>query len=46
MNIRQLQYSKDNELWETNRMLQSGIVQRARVDTDFDEDSEVRKNLP
>jgi pre-mRNA-splicing factor ATP-dependent RNA helicase DHX38/PRP16 len=45
MNLRQLQYNKDNELWETNRMLTSGVVQRSQVDTDFDEDHEPRVHL-
>jgi pre-mRNA-splicing factor ATP-dependent RNA helicase DHX38/PRP16 len=42
---RQLQFNKDNDLWERNRMLQSGIVQRSAVDTDFDDDNEVRVHL-
>ncbi|CAJ0749751.1 15193_t:CDS:10 [Entrophospora sp. SA101] len=37
---KQEQYNKDNELWETNRMLTSGVAQRSTVDLDF-EDSRV-----
>jgi hypothetical protein len=28
MTARQQQYTRDNDLWETNRMLTSGVVQR------------------
>lgn len=31
------QYSRDNDLWEANRMLTSGVMQRRSVDTDFDD---------
>ncbi|CAG8529954.1 3737_t:CDS:10 [Racocetra fulgida] len=44
LTARQEQYNKDNELWETNRMLTSGIVQRKEIDLDFDGDSEVSIN--
>lgn len=30
----------DNDLWEANRMLTSGIAQRKAVDLDFEDDSE------
>ncbi|CAG8609438.1 28691_t:CDS:10, partial [Dentiscutata erythropus] len=45
LTARQEQYNKDNELWETNRMLTSGIVQRKEIDLDFDGDSEARVHL-
>lgn len=41
LSARQAQYNKDTEMWETSRMLSSGVAQRREVDTDFDEDSEV-----
>ncbi|CAI2172411.1 14512_t:CDS:10 [Funneliformis geosporum] len=45
LTARQEQYNKDNELWETNRMLTSGIVQRREIDLDFEDDSEARVHL-
>lgn len=36
---------QDNELWERNRMLTSGVVQTVDVDEDFDEESEARVHL-
>ncbi|KAF9166563.1 DEAH-box RNA helicase prp16 [Actinomortierella ambigua] len=45
MSARQAQYNKDNEMWETNRMLTSGVFQRKEVDTDFDDESEARVHL-
>ena len=41
LSARQEQYNRDNELWETNRMLTSGIAQRKAVDLDFEDDLEV-----
>jgi hypothetical protein len=43
--LREAQYNRDNELWETNRMLTSGVVQRNEVDNDFEEEQEVRIKL-
>ncbi|KAJ1919741.1 hypothetical protein H4219_001770 [Mycoemilia scoparia] len=31
--LRQMQYNRDNDMWETNRMLQSGVVQSKSVNT-------------
>uniref|UniRef100_T1J2J4 RNA helicase n=1 Tax=Strigamia maritima TaxID=126957 RepID=T1J2J4_STRMM len=45
MSAQQRQINKDNEKWETNRMLTSGVVQRVEVDDDFEEDSEARVHL-
>lgn len=45
MSAQQRQINKDNEKWETNRMLTSGVVQRLEVDDDFDEDNEARVHL-
>lgn len=39
--VRQAQYNQDNELWEANRMLTSGVMHRTHVDTDFDNEEEV-----
>ncbi|CAG2067907.1 unnamed protein product, partial [Timema podura] len=36
---------QDNELWERNRMLTSGVVQSVDVDEDFDEESVDRVHL-
>ncbi|KAL2919662.1 hypothetical protein HK105_200576 [Polyrhizophydium stewartii] len=40
VSARQAQFNRDNDLWEKNRMLTSGVVQRATADPDFDDDSE------
>ncbi|KAG8907474.1 DEAH-box RNA helicase prp16 [Tulasnella sp. 403] len=40
ISAKQAQYNHDNELWETNRMLTSGVAQRKEVDLDFEDDSE------
>lgn len=37
--------SQDNERWETNRMLTSGVVHRLEVDEDFEEDSAAKVHL-
>ncbi|XP_028811972.1 pre-mRNA-splicing factor ATP-dependent RNA helicase PRP16 [Denticeps clupeoides] len=39
------QINEDNERWETNRMLTSGVVQRLEVDEDFDEDNATKVHL-
>ncbi|KAJ2318015.1 Pre-mRNA-splicing factor ATP-dependent RNA helicase PRP16, partial [Coemansia sp. RSA 2704] len=39
MTARQKQYSRDNEMWVANRLLQSGIVQAAGADSDDDDDA-------
>lgn len=36
---------QDNERWETNRMLTSGVVQRLEVDEDFEEDNAAKVHL-
>ncbi|XP_069988555.1 pre-mRNA-splicing factor ATP-dependent RNA helicase PRP16 isoform X2 [Penaeus vannamei] len=38
MSAKQRQIHKDNELWETNRMLTSGVVQKIDYDEDFEEE--------
>lgn len=36
---------QDNELWERNRMLTSGVVHSVDVDEDFEEENEARVHL-
>uniref|UniRef100_A0A2P2HW90 RNA helicase n=1 Tax=Hirondellea gigas TaxID=1518452 RepID=A0A2P2HW90_9CRUS len=38
MSAKQRQIIKDNELWETNRMITSGVVQKLDHDEDFEEE--------
>lgn len=38
-------FTQDNERWETNRMLTSGVVQRLEVDEDFEEDNAAKVHL-
>ncbi|KAJ8088711.1 Pre-mRNA-splicing factor ATP-dependent RNA helicase PRP16 [Marasmius tenuissimus] len=40
ISARQAQYNADNDLWEANRMLTSGVVTRKTVDLDFEDESE------
>ncbi|KAI8835127.1 P-loop containing nucleoside triphosphate hydrolase protein [Chytridium lagenaria] len=41
---KQAQYNRDNDLWETNRLLTSGVAQRAEADSNED-DSEGRVHI-
>lgn len=45
MSAQQRQIHKDNEKWETNRMLTSGVVHKLEYDDDFEEDNEARVHL-
>ncbi|KAJ8932077.1 hypothetical protein NQ314_014979 [Rhamnusium bicolor] len=45
MSAQQRQINKDNELWERNRMLTSGVVQSVDFSEDFDEESIDRVHL-
>ncbi|XP_049807833.1 pre-mRNA-splicing factor ATP-dependent RNA helicase PRP16 [Schistocerca nitens] len=45
LSAQQRQINKDNELWERNRMLTSGVVQSVDVDEDFDEENIDRVHL-
>lgn len=45
MSAQQRQIHKDNEKWETNRMLTSGVVLKLDYDEDFEEDNEARVHL-
>ncbi|KZT58416.1 hypothetical protein CALCODRAFT_432723 [Calocera cornea HHB12733] len=40
ISARQAQYNADNDLWEANRMLTSGVAQRRQLDLDFEDDAE------
>ncbi|KAJ7924374.1 P-loop containing nucleoside triphosphate hydrolase protein [Mycena leptocephala] len=40
ISARQAQYNADNDLWEANRMLTSGVATRKAVDMDFEDESE------
>lgn len=43
--IHEIVLLQDNERWETNRMLTSGVVQRLEVDEDFEEDNAAKVHL-
>ncbi|XP_052231826.1 pre-mRNA-splicing factor ATP-dependent RNA helicase PRP16-like isoform X2 [Dreissena polymorpha] len=45
MSARQRQINKDIELWETNRMLRSGVVEKLNYDDDFEDENEARVHL-
>lgn len=45
MTARQRQINKDIELWETNRMLRSGVVTKTDYDEDFDDENEAKVHL-
>lgn len=45
MTAKQKQIQKDNELWERNRMLTSGVVMSVDHDSDYEEESEARVHL-
>lgn len=36
---------QDNEMWETNRMVRSGVVAKTNFDDDFDDDNVARVHL-
>lgn len=40
ISAKQAQYNADNDLWEANRLLTSGIASRAALDMDFEDESE------
>ncbi|KAI0656823.1 P-loop containing nucleoside triphosphate hydrolase protein [Cubamyces menziesii] len=40
ISARQAQYNADNDLWEANRMLTSGVATRREIDLDFEDESE------
>ncbi|PSS31934.1 hypothetical protein PHLCEN_2v2294 [Hermanssonia centrifuga] len=40
ISAKQAQYNADNDLWEANRMLTSGVATRKAIDLDFEEESE------
>ena len=45
VSAKQKQIQKDNELWERNRMLTSGVVTTIDVDEDYNEEGEARVHL-
>lgn len=45
MSAKQREFTRDNEQWEMNRLLVSGVAQRAAVDLDFDDEEETRVHL-
>lgn len=45
ISAQQRQNNKDNELWERNRMLTSGVVQSISVNDDFDDEAVERVHL-
>lgn len=45
MSAQQRQINKDNELWERNRMLTSGVVHSVDINEDYDEESIDRVHL-
>lgn len=45
VSAQQRQINKDNEKWETNRMLTSGVVLKVDVDEDFEEENEARVHV-
>uniref|UniRef100_A0A7S4HNM3 RNA helicase n=1 Tax=Vannella robusta TaxID=1487602 RepID=A0A7S4HNM3_9EUKA len=42
LSARQSQFNEDNNRWEENRMLVSGVAYKAELDTDFDDSQETR----
>lgn len=45
LSAQQRQINKDNELWERNRMITSGVVHSIDYNEDFDEESTERVHL-
>ena len=45
ISAQQRQFNRDNQLWETSRLVQSGVVQKLEHGEDFEEDNEARVHL-
>ena len=45
MSQKQREFTRDNEQWEMNRLLVSGVAQRTAVDLDFQDEEETRVHL-
>lgn len=45
MSQKQREFTRDNEQWELNRLLVSGVAQRSAVDLDFQDEEETRVHL-
>lgn len=43
MNAKSMQRQRDNDAWETNRMLTSGVAQRRYVNRDFEDDDDTTR---
>jgi pre-mRNA-splicing factor ATP-dependent RNA helicase DHX38/PRP16 len=42
---RQAQYNADNDKWESNRMLQGGVIQAGDIDQDFEDDQDSKVHV-
>jgi len=42
---KQREFTRDNEQWEMNRLLVSGVAQRSAIDLDFEDEEETRVHL-
>ncbi|TIA90553.1 hypothetical protein E3P99_01514 [Wallemia hederae] len=45
LSAKQQQFNKDNDAWETNRMVQSGLQSRPDLDFDFDDENESKVHV-
>ncbi|KAG4306217.1 hypothetical protein PORY_000205 [Pneumocystis oryctolagi] len=45
ISARQREFNRENDHWEMNRMLTSGVVQRSYVDMDFEDENQNRVHL-
>ena len=45
MSQKQREYTRDNDQWEMNRLLVSGVAQRSSIDLDFQDEEETRVHL-
>lgn len=45
LSARRMQAMEDNNKWEERQLIDSGVVSRMKVDTDFSDDTEVRVHL-
>lgn len=43
LNAKQMQRQRENDAWETNRMLTSGVAQRTNVHDDFEDDQDTTR---
>ena len=45
LSAKQIQFNKDNDAWESNRMYQSGIKSRSNLDFDFEDDNQSKVHV-